>query len=375
MHILITTDTVTPQWVYTRELVTGLAVRGVQVTLVSFGEIPLPEQVSWLGFLQGVTYIPTAFSVEWMQEAETQFPESSAFLAGLVRELRPDVLQLGQFCFGDLGMDVPRVILAHGDPGTRALALQPRARVSSGSMRWYLERAKHGAAAADAVVATTDWMLRAVEDCHAAPRRSIAVGPGRNAMFYNSRAEKEDLVLSVGRLRDAAQQLGLLTAVAQPLPVCIVDHGAMTPVRKNPIRTDVRTNIGRAAVAIRGPQSEGQLRSLYSRASIYAATSCYEPLGLAGVEAALSRCAIVANDVPSLREMWGEAAVYFATNDAESLHRTLRRLHDDPQLRAGYAERAYLRARSCFTSKQMTDKYLALYGSLASDAPSAEIAA
>ena len=149
----------------------------------------------------------------------------------------------------------------------------------------------------------------------------------------------------------------------------------MTPVRKNPIRTDVRTNIGRAAVAIRGPQSEGQLRSLYSRASIYAATSCYEPLGLAGVEAALSRCAIVANDVPSLREMWGEAAVYFATNDAESLHRTLRRLHDDPQLRAGYAERAYLRARSCFTSKQMTDKYLALYGSLASDAPSAEIAA
>ena len=374
MHILITTDTVTPQWVYTRELVTGLAVRGVQVTLVSFGEIPLPEQVSWLGFLQGVTYIPTAFSVEWMQEAEAQFPESSAFLAGLVRELRPDVLHLGQFCFGDLGMDVPRVILAHGDPGTRALALPPRARLS-GSMRWYLERAKQGAAAADAVVATTDWMLHAVEECHAAPRRSIVVGPGRNAMFYNSRADKEDLVLSVGRLRDAAQQLGLLTAVAQPLPVCIVDHGAMTPVRKNPIRTDVRTNIGRAAVAIRGPQSEGQLRSLYSRASIYAATSCYEPLGLAGVEAALSRCAIVANDVPSLREMWGEAAVYFATNDAESLHRTLRRLHDDPQLRAGYAERAYLRARSCFTSKQMTDKYLALYGSLASDAPSAEIAA
>ena len=374
MHILITTDTVTPQWVYTRELVTGLAVRGVQVTLVSFGEIPLPEQVSWLGFLQGVTYIPTAFSVEWMQEAEAQFPESSAFLAGLVRELRPDVLHLGQFCFGDLGMDVPRVILAHGDPGTRALALPPRARLS-GSMRWYLERAKQGAAAADAVVATTDWMLHAVEECHAAPRRSIVVGPGRNAMFYNSRAEKEDLVLSVGRLRDAAQQLGLLTAVAQPLPVCIVDHGAMTPVRKNPIRTDVRTNIGRAAVAIRGPQSEGQLRSLYSRASIYAATSCYEPLGLAGVEAALSRCAIVANDVPSLREMWGEAAVYFATNDAESLHRTLRRLHDDPQLRAGYAERAYLRARSCFTSKQMTDKYLALYGSLASDEPSAEIAA
>jgi len=37
----------------------------------------------------------------------------------------------------------------------------------------------------------------------------------------------------------------------------------------------------------------------------------YEPFGLAPLEAALSRCAIVANDIPSLREVWGSAAMYF----------------------------------------------------------------
>ena len=44
---------------------------------------------------------------------------------------------------------------------------------------------------------------------------------------------------------------------------------------------------------------EAQLRTLYSRASIYAATSRYEAFGMAPLEAAFSRCAIVAHDIPS----------------------------------------------------------------------------
>jgi len=375
LHVLVTTDTVTPCWAYTRELVTGLAAQGLQVTLVSFGDIPLPAQVAWVGLLDGVNYIPTAFCVEWMQGAEAQFAESASFLAGLVRDHRPDVLHLGQFCYGDLDVGVPRIIFAHGDPRTRALALGPHAQRASRAIRWYRDRVARGVEASDAVVATTDWMLHAIGECYAPPRRTEVIGPGRNAMFYNSRADKEDLVLSVGRMQDAAQQIVLLTGLAQSLPVCVVHSGPVTPAWKNPIRADVRTDMGRAPLALRGPQNEGQMRSLFSRASIYAATSCYEPLGLVTVDAALSRCAIVANDVPSHREMWGDAAYYFSTNDAESLHQTLRKLHDDPQLRAGYAERAYLHARSCFTSKKMADGYLALYRNLVSSPPSSELAA
>ena len=375
MHVLVTADTVTPGWSYTRELVTGLAARGLQVTLVSFGELPLPEQVSWIGSLHGVSYIPTAFRVEWMQDAEAQFQESSSFLAGLVRDVKPDVLQLGQFCYGDLPVEVPRVIFAHGDPKTRALAigLRPQPRLCLG--RWYGDRIESGIMAADAVVASTGWMLQAVRACYAAPRRQVVIRPGRNPMLYHSRATKEDRVLTVGRMQDAAQQVALLTDRAQVLPVCIVWREPLTPVRNIPIRADVQTTIGRAPVAMRGPQSDGQMRAQYGRCSIYAAPARYEPLGLATIEAALSRCAIVANDIPSLREMWGEAALYFAANDADSLYQTLRKLHDDPELRHGYAERAYLRARARFTTKNMVDDYLVLYRSLMSGAPSADAAA
>ena len=44
MRALVTADTVGGVWTYTRELVTGLSQRGVDVTLVSFGEIPSATQ-------------------------------------------------------------------------------------------------------------------------------------------------------------------------------------------------------------------------------------------------------------------------------------------------------------------------------------------
>ena len=54
LRVLITADTVGGVWTYARELVTGLVTRGVRVTLVTFGEIPLPDQTSWMNRLHGL---------------------------------------------------------------------------------------------------------------------------------------------------------------------------------------------------------------------------------------------------------------------------------------------------------------------------------
>src|SRR5262249_4725510 len=84
MHVLVTTDTISGVWSYTRELVSGLVSRGLQVTLVSFGEVPLPEQTSWMESLHGLDYRPTAFRLEWMQESEHDYRDSCAYLQALV---------------------------------------------------------------------------------------------------------------------------------------------------------------------------------------------------------------------------------------------------------------------------------------------------
>jgi glycosyltransferase involved in cell wall biosynthesis len=103
---------------------------------------------------------------------------------------------------------------------------------------------------------------------------------------------------------------------------------------------------------------------LYTRAALYAATSQYEPFGLAPLEAALSRCALLANDIPSFHELWGDAAVYFRRNDGADLAEKIDWLASDPALRRSYALKAYRRALQRFTAERMLAEYLDLYGSL-----------
>ena len=364
MHVLVTGDTLSGSWTYTRELVTGLVTRGVRVTLVTFGEIPLPAQTAWMDHLHGLDYHPTAFRLEWMQEAEHDWGESSAFLVTLVKELRPSILHLNQFCYGDLAVNVPRVVMAQGDLITWKESVQDREPHSAGATKWYRKTIARGIAGADAVVAPSAWMLGRIRACYANPRRAEVVYPGRNPIFFNPYISKEDSVLAIGRLVDAGKQVSLLTQHSHPIPVCIVgsEHTVATP--RIPIRADVKVATDDTSVAIRGPQTEAQLRALYSRAAIYAATARYDPLGMGALEAAFSRCAIVANDIPSFREMWSDAALYFRTNDAGSLAESIQRLNQDRTMRRAYAELAYNRARERFTTKRMIGEYLTLYRSL-----------
>src|SRR3954447_22837610 len=115
MHVLVTTDTMGGVWTYTRELVTGLAGRGVTVTLVSFGEIPTSDQTAWLSALPGVDFRPTAFRLEWMQDSEEDLAASAEYLLSIIAETKPDLLHLNQYYYGNLECYVPRIVVAHSD--------------------------------------------------------------------------------------------------------------------------------------------------------------------------------------------------------------------------------------------------------------------
>jgi len=82
------------------------------------------------------------------------------------------------------------------------------------------------------------------------------------------------------------------------------------------------------------------------------------------LEAALARCSLILNEVPALREIWGPAAVYFRTNNADSLSEAVRILNGDPVLRRSFANRAFNRARECYNANRRTTGYIQLYRSL-----------
>ena len=363
MHVLITTDTVNGNWIYTRELVSGLITRGFQVTMVSFGGIPLPDQTAWIDRLHGLTYHPTAFRLDWMEEGQQDFADASDYLCSLIHDVKPDVLHSNHLGYGALPTSIPRIVVAHGDLITWWKTVHGREPKPSAWLRWYRQTISEGLALASAVVAPSEWLLNSMRACYGSAAREQVIHNGRNPIYFNPYTAKEDSVLAVGRLLDPAKQVNLLTQQLQAFPVCIV--GNEEPPANLGVRTDVRFQDGNNGIALRGPQSESQMRLLYSKAAVFAGTSRYEPSGMNVLEAALSRCALALNDIPSFRELWGNAALYFRMNDAESLSETIRLLSDDPQLRRNFANRAFQRARECFNAHRMTDNYVQLYHSVA----------
>jgi len=361
VRVLVTADTFSGVWTYARELVTGLVTQGAQVTLVSFGEIPLPDQTAWMQNLHGLEYHPTAFRLDWMEEGEKDFDAAQEYLCEIVRDTRPDVLHLNQLSFGALPVGTPRVLMAHGDIITWWLTIHGKEPAASAWLDWYRETVVAGLKRADTVVMATKWMHEMLRFAFGDVFEGRVIPPGRNPIYFNPFVSKEELVLAIGRLWDTGKQVSLLTQHAHRQPVCIVGADNPIPAPALPIRADVRISTGEYEVSVKGAQTESQLRNLYSKSTVFAATSRYDPTGMASVEAAFSRCAIVANDPPVYRELWGEAAVYFERNNSESLAEVLAQLDQDRDMVRLYGTRAYNRARERFTARRMVDDFLHLY--------------
>jgi len=363
MHLLITSDTVGGVWTYTQELVTGLACAGHRVTLVSFGKLPAPHQTAWMQTLPGVDYRPTEYRLEWMEVAERDIEESRHYLQLLVEEVQPDVLHLSQYCYGDIPVDVPKVVVAHSDVVSWWVAVHGTEPDETPWIRRYRRHVTNGLRGADVVVAPSQWMLNAVAAHYFQPAHSAVIHNGRTPVLFDPEIPKEEFVLSVGRIWDAAKNVQLLLKAPQNARVSVVGW-EQEPGRE---RKEALLS-GRENVELLGPKSQLELQDLYSRAAVYAATSRYEPFGLSPLEAAFSRCALVMNDNPVFHELWGDAAIYFRKDDPDDLARALEAVRGNPGLRQEYGARAYDTACAKFTASRMVQWYEKIYDDVCSPA-------
>lgn len=361
MYVLITSDTVGGVWIYTQELVTGLLHAGHRVTLVSFGKLPLPHQTAWMHTLPGLDYRPTEYRLEWMEVSDRDIEESKRYLDLLIAEVKPDILHFSQYCYGDLVTNVPKVVVAHSDIVSWWAAVHGREPDETPWMRKYRETVTNGLRGADLVVAPSRWMLDQVSKFYLRPAAEQVIYNGRTPASFDPDSEKDDSVLSVGRVWDPAKNVSLLMQREQKARVSIVGW------EREPGREDRHRSVRAPAnVSLLGPKSQAELRVIYGRASIYAATSQYEPFGLAPLEAALSRCALVMNDNPVFHELWGDCAAFFKRNDPEDCARQIDKLRQHPELRKRSADRAYQTAKGNFSASRMVAQYERAYQELSS---------
>jgi glycogen synthase len=362
MHVLMTADTVGGVWTYIQELVSGLVRRGIRVTLVSFGKILSADQTAWMKDLEELDFRPTAYKLEWMQDSERDMYESAEYLEAVIREVRPDLLHLNQYGYGTISPQLPRVVVAHSDVVSWWVAVHRTEPPDSAWMRWYRRTVTSGLSCADVVVAPSQWMLDQLQSHYVSSGYGMVVHNGRTPALFKPDGEKENFALSVGRLWDLGKNVSMLLERDYSVQICIV--GSRAEPGKEPDGT-AESELGRPRLQFHGSMSQEQLRELCGRAAMYVATSRYEPFGLAPLEAAFSRCAVIANDLPVFHELWGDSVCYFRQNDPGDLEYVLGQLSSSTELQRHFAELAYNAACQRFTAERMVENYANVYENVA----------
>jgi glycosyltransferase involved in cell wall biosynthesis len=165
------------------------------------------------------------------------------------------------------------------------------------------------------------------------------------------------MVFTAGRLWDEGKNVAAVARAAAQIAWPIFVAGECRHPDGSAARFDGCNMLGRLA--------PDKLAEWYARAAIYALPARYEPFGLSALEAALSGCALVLGDIPSLREVWGDTAVFVDPDDPAALAQALRRLIEDPARRQALGSAAMERALE-FTPQRMAEGYLDMYRPLAS---------
>lgn len=347
-RILMTADTVGGVWTYALELARALAGHGLAVDLAAMGRPMNPAQRRAAWDVPGLRVHESAFRLEWMDDPWEDVDRAGQWLLALERALAPGVVHVNGYAHAALPFAAPVLVVAH----SCVLSWWREVRGEDAPPdRWgeYARRVRLGLAGARAVAAPSRAMLAAVRDLYAPACRCMVIPNCRRSDLFRP-GRKESFVLAAGRFWDAAKNLDALAAVAPDLP---------WPVRV------VGECGGRDAgnIDCLGFLDEPALAAWLSRAAVYALPARYEPFGLSVLEAALSGCALVLGDIPSLRENWDDAALFVSPDDRPALTEALTRLARDPALRDRLGRRARDRAVR-FTPARTARGYLDLYRAL-----------
>jgi glycosyltransferase involved in cell wall biosynthesis len=365
MNLLMTADGVGGVWTYALELVRALAPHRVRVALATMGAPLRPDQRDEAARLPNLTLFESSFKLEWMDDPWEDVAQAGDWLLGLEAELRPDLVHLNGYAHGALPWAAPALVAGH----SCVLSWWAAVRREAAPPRWarYQREVRRGLRAAGLVVAPSAAMLAALEE-HYGPLPGARVIPnGRQDGFAPApkQALKEALVLTAGRLWDEAKNVAVLGEVAPALPWPVFAAGEARHPQGHPARHD---GVRHDGVRTLGRLSSPDLAAWLARAAIYVLPARYEPFGLSALEAALAGCALVLSDLPSLREIWGEAALFVPADDAEAWTATLNSLIRDGERRSRLARRARARALE-FTPERMAEGYLDAYRGLAVQCP------
>ena len=363
-RILMTADAVGGVWTYALELARALASERVKIALAVMGPPPTPAQRAEAGRLTNLTLHEAPFALEWMDDPWVDVDRAGDWLLELAEDFRPEVVHLNGYAHAALPWAAPVVVVAHSCVFSWWSAVRPDA--VPPSYKEYRRRVAEGLAAAALVVAPTAAMLAALTEHYGESAAGWVIHNAGDARRFVP-GPKKPQILAAGRAWDEAKNLAGLNAVAPQVrwPIHLAGE-CHHPDGGGTARFDHVHCLGKLDAA--------RMRARLAESAIYALPARYEPFGLSALEAGLSGCALVLGDIPSLREVWGDAAVFVTPGDQAALARNLNALIDDQARWNDLGQRARARALE-FTPAKMTARYLEAYRFCLVEQPAEAVAA
>ncbi|TGD80534.1 glycosyltransferase family 4 protein [Hymenobacter wooponensis] len=363
-NILMTADTVGGVWTYALELSQALAPYGTRVALATMGAPLTQAQWNQVADIPTLTVYESTYKLEWMDDPWEDVARAGEWLLQLEAQVQPDVVHLNGLVHGNLPWRTPTLAVVH----SCVLSWWQTVKGEEAPASWhrYRTEVQSGLRAADVVVAPTATLLGQAEQLYGPFRQQATVYNGLHLKHFRM-ASKEPFIFSMGRVWDEAKNILLLAEIAEQLPWPVYIAGnAQHPATGQHLKLP--------NVHFLGQLSAHAAADWLSRAAIYVMPAKYEPFGLTLLEAALSGCALVAGDIATLREVWGEAACYALPADGKALASTIKGLIENTLLRQQMADRARKQA-SRYTTEQMALAYGRLYHQLRPKAAGSRFAA
>jgi glycogen(starch) synthase len=351
-RILMTADAVGGVWSYAVDLCRAFGRHNIAVTLAVLGPAPRRSQRAMLDGLDHVDLVTRECRLEWMDDPWSDVDAAGEWLLALADRIGADLVHLNGYAHASLPWDRPVLVVGH----SCVLSWWVAVHGTEAPPAWdeYAARVGRGLHAADLVVAPSAAMLDALLRHYGPLPRTAVIPNGLESPAGGASAPKEPFVFSAGRLWDAAKNIDMITSAASDVswPVCIAGEGRdADPPAPN--------------VHWLGWLPPDDLSEWLQRASIFALPARYEPFGLSALEAAQAGCALVLGDIPSQREIWGDAALFVPPDNRPALVHAIQSLIDEPQRRTAMATRASRRAAT-FTTTRTADSYFDAYRALLS---------
>ncbi|WP_024338441.1 glycosyltransferase family 4 protein [Bradyrhizobium japonicum] len=347
IRIMMTTDTVGGVWTYSCALAGSLAAAGADVTLVTLGPRARIDQRQMLRGTR-VNLVETDLALEWQDPEGQNVSEARRVLTKLEARLKPGIVHLNSFREATFAWHAPTVLVAHSCVNSWALACHDTSWLGEPRWRRYSERVAAALDAAQAWVCPSQAFHEDMTAIYSPRSRGAVIWNGITPRDPTGR--KQDLIFSAGRLWDRAKNVEALAAAAPGLDWPVEIAG---PV-------DARLS---TAVTWLGELPHEAMAARLQHAAIFVSPALYEPFGLAVLEAAAAGCALVLSDIPTFRELWREAALFFDPTDRDALHQTLADLCADDAARARLQRAAYEQSLT-YSLMRMTSAYLGLYQDL-----------